>query len=212
LGGLFYTAGVLLRGPFADPQSLAPHAFAARAGTATFPVSYLLIVLASGLAMFGFVGMRDRLQHRLAPLAMVLSIVGLHFLTAFFGVMAIAYPAIAAAYTGGDRDAVTIAARALSSPVTMTIMAVVSLNVLGHVLFAVAMWRSAGLSRTAAVLFVLAPIGQLLPFIYPVEILGCALLAISGFWIAGALSRDSASRASEKALSGSSPVLTAAQR
>jgi hypothetical protein len=190
VAGVFYVAGVVLRGRFADPH--APGDFVARAGAPLFPVSYLLIMVAAALSMLGYIALRDQLRDRLGSAAMVLSVVGLHFLTAFFGVMAITYPAFASAVLEGDSSALAIAIRATSSPVTLVVMGLSSLNVFGHVLFAVALWRTARPLKPAGVLLVLAPIMQLVPWIYPVEILGCVLLCLSGLWIAAGASRAGA--------------------
>jgi hypothetical protein len=172
--GVLFVAGVVSRGEFANPAHAAE--FAERASRAVFPFSYLLILAASALMLIGYVALRERL--RLGPAAMVLSIVGLHFLAAFFGVMAITYPSFAA-----EPASIAVAARAMSSPAVLVVMAMTSLGIVGHILYAVAMWRTPGM-KLAAVPFVLAPIGQLVPFVYPVEILGCALALVSGAIIA----------------------------
>jgi hypothetical protein len=171
--GLLYVVGVVSRGEFANPANAAD--FAARAGRAVFPLSYLLILLASALMLIGYVALGERLR---APAATVLSIIGLHFLAAFFGVMAITYPAFAHA------GAVALAAQAMNSPATLVVLAMVGLNVLGHVLFGIAMWRTTFIPKAAIAPFVLAPVLQLIPFIYPLEILGCALALVSGALIA----------------------------
>jgi hypothetical protein len=186
IGGLFYTAGVLLRGPFANPLG-PPAEFVARAGASVFPVAYLLIMVASGLALVGYVGLRDQLGHRLGQVAMALSMVGLSVLTAFFGVMAIVYPVLAGAHTAGDPAAVALAAQAMQSPPALAVLGLVSLSLVGHVLFAIGLWRTGWMPKPAAVLFVAAPVMQMITLVYPVEILGCVLLAVSGFWFAVAV-------------------------
>ncbi len=62
-------------------------------------------------------------------------------------------------------------------------------NVVGQLLFAVGIWRTPGLSKLSAILFVLAPVGMLMPFLYPVELLGCTLYLVAGAMLAAAVAR-----------------------
>ncbi len=134
--------------------------------------------------MAGYVALRDCLRDRIGSAALPLSIVGLNFLTAFFGVMAIAYPKLAGAYLQGDSGAVQIAAQAVGSPTTLAVMGLTGINVIGLVLFAIAMWRTGWMPKGASLFFVVGPLMQLVPWVYPVEILGCVLVLVSGLWIA----------------------------
>jgi hypothetical protein len=85
VAGALFLAGVIARGPFAQPSLGAP-AFAERATGATYGLAYLLITAAAALSLLGYGALRERLGGRLATMAMTLSVVGLVFLVPLFGV------------------------------------------------------------------------------------------------------------------------------
>jgi hypothetical protein len=113
----------------------------------------------------------------------------MEFVVALFGAAVVAQSALGGAFLAGDASAIETATTLFSGGALAGIGALTSLNVVGHVLFAIAIWRSQDLPKLAAVTFVLAPIGMLMPFVYPVELTGCALYLASGALLARAARR-----------------------
>jgi hypothetical protein len=173
ISGLLYVSGVLLRGRFASPAVGDPGAFVERTTRDVYPIAYLVLMGAAAAAVLGYAALHERVRGRLGGAAMITSIIGTVFLTAFFGVMALGYPQLGASYAG-DPGAIDTAAAIAQSRVTLAVAAMIGVGVIGHVLFAIALWPRGGTVRIASIVFVAAPVMQLIPQVYPVEILGCA--------------------------------------
>jgi hypothetical protein len=182
-GALFLT-GVGARGPFAIPSAGA-QAFIERATSPQYGVCYVLITCAAALSTVGYFALRQRLAGRLAMAAMALSVFGMVSLVPLFGVSGVAYPALGRIAAGAPA-ALTAATYALESKTTLVLLGFATLGWVGHILFAVAAWRSGWVPRMAVPPFAISVILMSLPTIYPAEIAGCALYLIASALIARA--------------------------
>jgi hypothetical protein len=182
--GFLFLIGCLVRGEYVLASPGTAERFAAWATRPAFTAGYFILMAAATTSVFGYVALAGAVQGRGARTAMVLSITGVQFLLALFGAAVVLQGTLARAFLGGDAAAVHAAERGLSSGALLGIAAMTALNAVGHAVFAVAICRTPGLSRMAAVLFVLGPIGMLMPFIYPVELTGCGLYLAAGATIA----------------------------
>ena len=181
--GLLYTLGVALRGRFVVPKATNAAAFSSWASTARYSVSYWVVIAAAVLAIVGYVALDRRLASRLSGAASLLAVAGAGVLLALFGVLLVAFPA--AANAGGT----TVAVKAYSRATPLEILA--SLNIAGHLLFAVALWRRSAVVRAGAVAFAAAPILQAIVSSYPVELVGQVLFLLGAAAIVVGLGADS---------------------
>jgi hypothetical protein len=187
IAGALYLTGVLIRGPFATP-SIGADRFAARASSPAYGAAYVLITAAAALSILGFVSLRERLGGRLGTAAFAFATVGLVFLVPLFGVSGVAFPALGHAYAAGAGPVMAAAKTAANGRVAMIFFGLASLGSIGHGLFAVASWRRRGAWRVAAIPFGVAPILMCIPFVYALEIAGCALFLVAGTMLARAAS------------------------
>lgn len=108
------------------------------------------------LAIFGVLALFAYLMHtregRLATLAMVLSVLGLGLILSFLGVVTYAIPDLAQEYMNGQQDALQIADALFGARAFAIIVLSGSLQIVGVVLFSVAIWRSEALPKWAGVL------------------------------------------------------------
>jgi hypothetical protein len=187
--GLLFLVGCLVRGAYVLPSAETAESFARWTTRPLFLVGYLILIAAATTSLFGYRALAARLATRGARVAMVTATVGVAFLLALFGAAVVVQAALGRAHLAGDAGAIEIAASTFSTGPLVVIGAMTVWNVVGHVVFAVGVWRTPGLPKLGALLFVLGPIGMLMPFFYPVELLGCAFYLLGGGLLAGALGR-----------------------
>jgi hypothetical protein len=188
--GLMFLVGCLVRGAYILASPATAQSFALWTTRPSFTVGYFVLIAAATTSVFGYRALALHVGMRGSRVAMVASIVGVQFLLALFGAAVVVQSALGRAYLAGDTTAITTASAAFSGGALVGIAAMTVFNVLGHLLFAVRIWRTPGLSKVSAVLFVLAPIGMLMPFLYPVELLGCTLYLVAGALLAAAVGRS----------------------
>jgi hypothetical protein len=189
--GVLYCAGVVMRGAVVTPGHDSAGQFAAWASSRTFPIAYGTVSVAAILAIFGYVALDRRVNTTGSRAGMLLAVAGAGFLLVLFGVLWFAFPAAAAAYDAGNHGAIDVAARAFSGSMPVQILS--GLNILGHIGFAVAVWRWGVSARVGAVTFAVAPILQALTFSFPVEVLGQVLFLMGASLIArSAVTRSAA--------------------
>jgi hypothetical protein len=188
VAGLGFLVGCLVRGQYvlASPAPASAARFAGWVTAPRFFVGYFILIGAASTSMFGYSALAGHLGSRIGRAGLVASVVGMEFVVALFGAAVVAQSALGAAFLAGDASAIETATTLFSRGALLGIGASTILNVIGHVLFAIAIWRSQDLPKLSAVTFVLAPIGMLMPFVYPVELTGCALYFASGALLARA--------------------------
>ena len=178
-------------GGFSTPDPGDDPTGAARAASTTgyFLIQFLGNVLGPALGIFGIIALFAYLLNtrggRLAPLAMILSILGFSLLLSFTGIPTYAIPALAQAYLNGQQNALQMTDALFNGEVFAVVILSGLLIFLGFVFFGVAIWRSERLPRWAGV--ILAVSGLLLgwPANVPViSLLGTLLAIIAGVWIA----------------------------
>jgi hypothetical protein len=182
--GALFLAGVGSRGPFAI-HSAGAQAFIERATSPLYGVCYVLVTCAAAISPLGYFALRQRLAGRLPAVAMALSVFGMVSLVPLFGVSGVAYPALGR-IAASTPAALTAAAYAMESKTALVLLGLATMGWVGHILFAVAAWRSGWIPKLAVPPFAIAPILMSLPIIYPAEITGCALFLISSALIARA--------------------------
>ena len=188
VAGLLYLGGGLLRGAYVLPTPTTATAFAQWATRPLCTIGYAVLICAAVCSIFGYFALASRLASSLSSTAAVLSIVGVAFLVALFGSTITMLPALGQAALDGNASALAIAEHSLSNTTLRVIGGMISLNIFGHLLFAVSMWRTDGMPKVAAPLFVIAPIGMCMPFVYPIELTGFVLYLVSTIMIARAVS------------------------
>jgi hypothetical protein len=182
--GLLFFLGCLVRGAHVFPSSATAPRFAAWTARPAYVAGYFVLVGAVTLSVLGYFALARRLGGKLAFTGMVLSILGMQFLLVLFGGAIIMSPALGAAWSAGTSNAADIAQKALAGPTVGAIAAMIVVGIVGHALFAVAIWRSRSLSRLSVVPLVLAPICLCLPFYFPIELGGGVLWAVAGLLLA----------------------------
>jgi hypothetical protein len=183
--GLLFLLGCLVRGAHIFPSAATAGRFAEWSTRNAYAAGYFILIGAVSLSVFGYVALERRLGGRLARIASVLSVVGMQFLLVLFGAALILSPAAGAAHLAGDGAAIALAAGALERSAAVGVELLIALNIVGHGLFAVAIWRSGAFSKAAIVPFVLAPVMLCLPFYYPVELLGGVMFLLAGVLLIG---------------------------
>jgi hypothetical protein len=124
---------------------------------------------------------------RLLTTAMTCCLIGAGFTLAALGVVNYAIPAMAEAYLAGQPAAMAIADSFFTWPRSAIFLPAILVPV-GSVLFAVAMWRSRALPRTAAALFAVATLLISAPGpIHTLHLAGGVLTLAAGIWISHAV-------------------------
>jgi hypothetical protein len=122
------------------------------------------------MTIFGVIALSAYLTNtsagRWAPVAMVLSILGLALIPSSLGVLAYALPAIGKAYLAGQEDAFRIADAFFSGPL-IAIFFLSLFYAAGSILFGIEIWRSGALPKWAGVLYAVS--GLLLSFPLPID-------------------------------------------
>jgi len=171
--GVLYIIGVVVRGAFINPTNSNSAQFVSWASGTAIPVAYTFVSLAAVAAIIGYVFLDRELNTSASRVGMLLAVSGAGFLLTLFGLLWFAIPATAASYNAGNHAAVDVIVRAFSDSTPVQVLS--GLNILGHIAFAVAVWRMGSLARVGAVAFAVAPILQALVFSYGAEILGQVL-------------------------------------
>lgn len=189
LGALLAFVGNL--GGLSTPDPGDDPAGAAQAASTTgyFLLQFLGNVLGPTLAIFGvialFAYLVDTRVGRLASIAMVVTIVGFALLLSFLGVITFAIPALAQEYLNGQQAALQMTDALFSGELFAIVILSGLFQIVGFVLFGIAIWRSELLPKWAGIL--LSVSGLLLGFPANVpflSLLGSALAVIAGVWIA----------------------------
>lgn len=176
---------------------------AAQAVSATsyFVVQFFGAIGALTLLIFGSVALfaclvRTR-EGRLAPLAMVSSVLGSALLLTAFGVITYALPAVGKAYLAGQHDVLTVGDAFFSGPLGVVFVLISLLYSAAAILFGIAIWRSGTLPKWAGVLYAIH--GPLIAGPLPtiVALIGSAVLLLSGLWIASSVLRQPSTRMEE---------------
>jgi hypothetical protein len=177
IAGLFYLAGLLVRGQFVNTADGA--AFARWSGSPTFSWAWVLLAMGSITEVISFWPLYLRVTRtrasRLGFFGALLSFLdravwaGLQILMAF-----------APAVFGG------FLADLMNAPAPfLALFALSQLGILGNVGLAVALWRSRMAPPWVAVLYALhLPLLATAMISYPVELLGPLVLLVSGGWFA----------------------------
>jgi hypothetical protein len=186
VAGLLFFVGCLVRGAHIFPPAATADRFAPWATRPAYAAGYFILIAGVSLSVIGYGALRARLGGGLATAAMACAVVGAQFLLVLFGGALILSPAAAGAYLAGDHGAVEMAEHALAGPTVRAVSGLIAVNIIGHVLFAIALWRAHPPSRIAAVPFVLAPIFLCLPSYYPIELAGGVLFLVAGLLLARA--------------------------
>jgi hypothetical protein len=189
LGALLGFVGNL--GGLSTPDPGDDPAGAAQAASTTgyFLIQFIGNVLGPTLGIFGVIALFAYLLHtrggRLAPFALVLSILGFSLLLSFLGIITYAIPALGQAYVNGQQNALQMTDALFNGKVFVVVTLSGLFIFLGFGLFGVAIWRSETLPKWAGI--ILAVAGLLLgwpvnvPFL---SLLGTLLSVIAGGWIA----------------------------
>ena len=129
-------------------------------------------------------------SRRILTAAMTCCLIGAGFTLAALGVINYAIPALAQAYQAGQPAAMDIADSFFTWPRGAMFYPAI-LVPLGSVLFAVAMWRSRAIPRTAAALFAVATVLISAPGpIHTLHLAGGVLTLATGLWIAHTIRRQ----------------------
>jgi hypothetical protein len=191
--GLVNVVGTLTAQP--DYKTDFP-AYAHYVSTTSFLASHLgASMLGTGIGLLGFAALFVYLasgrRAGVALAAFVTTMLGNMAIVALFGVAAFAQPAIGKAFLAGHRDVISLNSSVYGTPLDATAAVGLVLFFAGAILFAIAIWGSESLPRTAGILFAAAvpvfAIGSLLgDALAPA---GALLEIASAIWIALSASR-----------------------
>ena len=185
VSGLFFTLGILLRGAvdLANPAS-----FIRAAASPYYIPGWALILVGFVLQLYGSFGLYRYLTYQaeslIALLAFLFRIVGLALSLPLFTFLTIHVPVIATLYQQGNQEVLTV----LEANFTGTGIALLGIgamaDLIGFILFAIAMWRDGRLPKWTVILFVLSLPLLAAPVTFMTELLGAVLLLISTATIA----------------------------
>ena len=185
VSGLFFTLGILLRGAveLADPAS-----FIRAAASPYYIPGWALILVGFVLQLYGSFGLYRYLTYQaeslIALLAFLVRIVGLALSLPLFTFLTIHVPVIATLYQQGNQEVLTV----LEANFTGTGLALLGIgamaDLIGFILFAIAMWHDGRLPKWTVILFVLSLPLLAAPVTFLTELLGAVLLLISTATIA----------------------------
>ena len=180
LSGLLLALSTILRGPvsLADPSS-----FIRTATSPTFVAAWTLTLIGGVLSLYGSFGLYRYLTYQaqslIAFLAFVLRIMGISLFLPFASFFAVSGPVIAKLYQQGNQEVIAV----VESNLTGLGLVLFGLSgvgeILGWILFGVALWRDGRLPKWTVVLFLVALPLILIPATLANEFLGWVLLAIS---------------------------------
>lgn len=190
---------------------------AAEAATATSPEFFLgefagsvVPVLLGVFGVFAlFAYLAPRAPARAAGAGLVCTVLGSGITVLGLGVINFAIPALGTAYEDGHRNAMVVADSFFTWPRGAMLYPAV-LYPIGMICFAVAIWRSAVLPRTAGVALALASLLVAIPVpLHAVRLAGGALGLIAGVWVAHLVRQrvPSATPASDSVASSASTIV-----
>ncbi len=200
ISGLLFTIGYALAGPFVQAMGSAAD-FARLASSAGFRTGMFINSVGIALQFFGFLALyvtfSQSAQRRLAGLAWVLATLGVGLTLPPTGVLPFVFPHIAVQYAQGQPAVFEVATAIFADPLFGAVLPLAGLLVtLGAVLFSVAIWRQGQLPKAAAILFAIAnlllsfaPAVPVASLVWPIDLAGAMMLAISGAWIAASVWR-----------------------
>lgn len=197
--GVLTVVGLLLRGPILDPLTH-PEAFVRAAISTRHILAWTLLLPSLVIQIYGFLGLYAFMAHtrqdRLAWAGAALSVAGNGLFLPFTGVIAFVTPVVGRLYLKGDPSVMAIAIDGLTGDFAMPFMMASALFLLlGSILFGIAIWRSPGLPKGAAIPYVVHSllIGFVAPYSYGLELTGGFLLLGSTAWISSVIWRAAGS-------------------
>lgn len=180
VSGLLFTIGIVLRGAveLADPTS-----FIRAAASPYYIPGWAIILVGFVLQLYGFFGLYRYLTYKteslIALLAFLFRIVGLALGLPLFTFLTINVPVIAKLYQQGNQEVLAV----LEANFTGTGIALLGsgavADIIGFILFAIAMWRDGRLPKWTIILFVLSLPLLAVAVTFLTELLGAVLLLIS---------------------------------
>jgi hypothetical protein len=182
LSGLLFTLGAALRGPV-DLADLGSYIIRA-ALSPNYAPGWAIILVGGVLQFHGSFGLYRYLTYQaenlIAFLAFVLRITGIALAFPLFTFLAVNAPAIAQLHQQGNREAIAVFEANFTSPLGLAILGLAGVaNIIGVILFAIAIWRDGRLPKWTAILFVLGVLLQPFAEIFTIELLGLLLVLIS---------------------------------
>ena len=180
LSGLLLALSTILRGPvdLADPGS-----FIRAAASVTYVPAWTLILVGGVLNLYGSFGLYRYLTYqtksRIAFLAFVLRVAGIALFLPFATFFAVNGPVIAELYQQGNQAVIAVV-EANFAGLGLALFGLSGVGeIIGWLLFAVALWRDGRLPKWAVVLFATALPLLAFPITLATEFLGGVLLLIS---------------------------------
>jgi hypothetical protein len=180
LSGLLLALSTLLRGPVSltDPVS-----FIRSADSPSYIPAWAFILIGGVLSLYGSFGLYRYLTYRnpslIAFLAFVLRTVGIALFLPLAAFFAVNGPVIANLYQQGNQEMLAVVESSFAGPGLVLFGLSGVCEIIGWILFAVALWRDGRLPKSAVVLFLLALPLAVIPFTLATEFLGWVLLLIS---------------------------------
>lgn len=202
ISGLLFTMGYALAGPFVEAMGN-PDDFVRIAGSPSFRVGMFINTIGIALEFFGFLALYIYLhrldQGRLAFIAWLLATAGVALTLPPTGILPFVFPHIADLYAQGAQAAFDVVTAIFADPLFMAVLPLSGLLVtLGGLLFAVAIWRQGSLSKIPAILFAVAnlflsfaPAIPVPSLVWPIDLTGAVLLAVSGAWFSASIWQQS---------------------
>lgn len=185
LSAVLLALSTILRGPIdlSDPGS-----FIRNANSPTYVLAWTFILIGGILSLYGSFGLYRYLTYQtqspIAFWAFMLRIVGIALFLPFAGFFAVNGPVIAKLYQQGDQEVIAVV-KSNFSGLGLTLFVLSSVGeIVGWILFTVALWRDGRLPKWTVVLFLLALLFIVIPVTNATEFLGWVLLLISASMIA----------------------------
>jgi len=185
VSGLLFTLGIILRGAvdLADPTS-----FIRAAASPYYIPGWTVILIGWVLQLYGFFGLYRYLTYKteslIAFLAFVLRITGLALFLPLISFLAVNVPVIAKLCQQGNQEALTVL-EANFTGLGLALFGVAgAADIIGGILFVIAMWRDGRLPKWTIALFVLSLPLLAAAVTFTTELLGAVLLLISTGMIA----------------------------
>jgi hypothetical protein len=155
--------------------------------------AHLLCTLAFVILLYGMLILYVRLAHgvaeRRALQALVLSCAGIALILPMLGVETYILPIIGQLYLAGQTGIAPAVGLIYNGPAIIVFLLGLLLLALGAILFAMTIWRSAGLPRWAGVIFAIGLALWFPPFPRIIRIIDGLLIGIGGVWLAGSIWR-----------------------
>jgi hypothetical protein len=185
LSAIVLALGTILRGPISltDPAS-----FIRNADTTTYMLAWALILIGGVLSLYGSFGLYRYLTSQaegpIAFWAFMLRLGGIALFLPFAGFFAVNGPVIAKLYQHGNQEVIAVVNSNFSG-LGLTFFGLSGVGeIMGWILFTVALWQDGRSPKWAVVLFLLALLFIVIPVTNATELLGWVLLLISASMIA----------------------------